>query len=79
MKNVLYRCLFFDSRGCPIRKQMEITDEKLKENTIISEDWNYDRDQGVEREYEWLAKKYKHNMADWLVNNFCRICPHREA
>ena len=78
----IYKCLFFDSRGCPIRKQMNITDEDLGKEKIVTklEMVRLNRPlQGQEARYEYPERKDMRNTADWLVNNFCRICPHREA
>lgn len=82
MSGEIYKCLFYDTRGCPIRKQMNILDEDLIKEKIVSrlEVVRPHRNlQGQAADYEYPERKDLRNTADWLVSNFCRICPHREA
>lgn len=80
--NKIYKCLFYDTRGCPVRKQMNILDEDLVKEKIVAkqEIIRVKRTlQGQDTDYEYPERKDVRNTADWLVSNFCRICPHREA
>ena len=61
---------------------MNITDEDLGKERIMTrqELIRPNRNlQGQTADYEYPERKTMQNTADWLVNNFCRICPHREA
>ena len=73
-----FRCLFFHTRKCPIREQMSIKDDELQKGRIITEEIECPI-QTVRGQQEWSRRKQTRHTADWLVNNFCRICPHREA
>ena len=72
-----YKCLFFHTRNCPIREQMDITDEKLREETITLE-----RKQAVrpvnDTNIEYTKEKCSQAVADWLIGRVCYLCPHRE-
>lgn len=73
-----YPCIFFANRKCHVREYVGITDENLRKETVTT---------ATERETRTIAdvpsepvvRKYHVNTAHWLVNEFCRICPHREA
>ena len=73
-----YKCLFFHTRNCPIREQMDITDEKLIEEKITLEKEKMIRPHG-EANLEYVNHKISQTMADWLIGKVCKLCPHREA
>ena len=57
---------------------MKITDEELRENKILTQRDQAKRQiEGAEIEYD--SYKMSYNVAHWLVNHFCHLCPHREA
>ena len=73
-----FKCLFYNTRTCHVREQMNITDEDLKKETAISKTDKIEF-VGSKEGHEYPTYKNTQNTADWLVTKFCRICPHREA
>ena len=74
-----YKCLFYKDRICHVREYLKIADENLREDMIMNETRERTIRQIQDVEPERLANRYVRNTADWLVNEFCQICPHREA
>ena len=56
---------------------MDITDEKLREETITLE-----RERVIrpvqENNIEYTKEKCSQTVADWLIGKVCYLCPHRE-
>ena len=73
-------CLFYDKRTCHIREHMNISDEDLKKEITVSKQHKETPfTQETEDGSLPLISEDKQNTADWLVSNFCRICPHKDA
>jgi len=72
-----YKCIFYENRTCHVREHIDITDEDLKTGKTVSEDWDHNVMRDIQDvPEERLKRKHARNTADWLVGEFCRICPH---
>ena len=72
VEEMKFKCLFYNTRTCHVREQIDITDDLLKKNLVTGKTFRYRED------VPHLNDEVNRNIADWLVNEFCRICPHRE-
>jgi len=71
-----HKCIFYENRTCHIREHIDITEKDLKEGKTVTEEWERDTREIQDEPAGRLMRKYTRNTADWLVSNFCRICPH---
>jgi len=75
---ISFKCLFYKDRICHVRQYLNLTNENLREEKITTVT---EREGRVIQDvpHERVTGKYSANIAHWLVSEFCRICPHREA